>query len=226
MPPPNSTDSKTPAGRSTVPSSGIRRNSTPPCRVQSHQILPACRERWRVSLRFLGQLLGLALCAVEWAGIHFYGIKDPAPSEGKRPWAFPRSEGSPEGRGSAAEMNSGPLNRLKRHSQQPLQKRRHHGGRRPMNMLIEGRSGGFEVQLDGARTGCAGGLVEAGGGIDIPGGADGDEQVTALQCLGDARHVEGHLAEPHDMRAQVARGLAAAADGVEAEVLADIENQP
>src|SRR5690606_23451033 len=115
MPPPNSTDSKTPAGRSTVPSSGIRRNSTPPCRVQSHQILPARRERWRVSLRFLGQLLELALCAVEWARIHFYGIKDPAPSEAKRPWAFLRSEGSPEVRGSAAEMNSGPLNRLKRH---------------------------------------------------------------------------------------------------------------
>src|SRR5690606_17844077 len=67
--------------------------------------------------------------------------------------------------------------------------------------------------------------MEAGSWIDVPGGAYGDEQIALLQRLGDARHVEGHLAEPHDVRTQIAGRLATTAHRIEAEILADIENE-
>ena len=38
--------------------------------------------------------------------------------------------------------------------------------------------------------------------IDVPRGADADEQLALLQRVVDALHVIGHLAEPDDVRTQ------------------------
>src|SRR3546814_13147414 len=43
---------------------------------------------------------------------------------------------------------------------------------------------------------------EAGRGIDIAGSADGDEKVAVSERLVDAVHLQRHLAEPDDVRAQ------------------------
>src|SRR3546814_5177205 len=59
------------------------------------------------------------------------------------------------------------------------------------------------VQLH--RVGVAVGMRlgdEAGRGIDIAGSADGDEKVAVSERLVDAVHLQRHLAEPDDVRAQ------------------------
>ena len=69
------------------------------------------------------------------------------------------------------------------------------------------------------------GLVETGSGVNIPGSSDSDEQVAVLQRIVNLVHVKRHLAKPDDMRAQIASRSAAAAVGVEIEIIADIKNQ-
>src|SRR5882724_5244056 len=69
---------------------------------------------------------------------------------------------------------------------------------------------GFEVELDGPRAWpvAADMQHEARGGIDLARGADRHEQAAAVQHLIDLVHVHGHLAEPHDVRPELAHGMA------------------
>jgi hypothetical protein len=65
----------------------------------------------------------------------------------------------------------------------------------------------------------AGGLHEAGGGVDGARRADRDEQVGDHQRAVDPLHLVRHLAEPDDVRAQLAGGAARRTGGAVAEIL-------
>jgi hypothetical protein len=69
-----------------------------------------------------------------------------------------------------------------------------------------------EVELDAVGTDVAGSLDEAGGGIDRARGADRHEQVAGSNGFVDAVHVIGHLAEPDDVRTNLAGGAAGRAE--------------
>src|SRR3546814_917119 len=120
--------------------------------------------------------------------------------------------GSP--RAGPSDRPSSPPRRFR---QQPRHESRHGAGRRAVFRLGEERRAlrRFEVELDGARAGIARLLHEARGGVDVSRGADGEEQAAAAERVLDALHLERHLAEPHDLRAHAAGGVAAGAGGAD-----------
>src|SRR5689334_21277596 len=69
-------------------------------------------------------------------------------------------------------------------------------GCRTVVALVEERRplGGLEIELDRARAGGAPRFLdETGGGIDVAGGADGDEHAAAAERLVDPVHLQRHL---------------------------------
>ena len=82
-----------------------------------------------------------------------------------------------------------------------------------------------QVQLHRSRPVALGALMKTCGRVDIARGADGEEQIALLQRPGDAGQLQRHFPEPDDVRAQIARLAAAAADRIETQILANIEHQ-
>src|SRR5882672_5167769 len=89
---------------------------------------------------------------------------------------------------------------------------RHDLGGGAVDVFVEQRlvAGRLEVELDSARPRrlAADMQDEARGRIDLARGADRQEQAAALQGRIDLVHVERHLAEPDDVRPELAHRLA------------------
>src|SRR5690606_40271612 len=90
---------------------------------------------------------------------------------------------------------------------------RHFDARGPVAGLGEhaGDVGGFEVEFDRVRAGAGGDGDEAGGRVDVSGGADRGEQVTRFECVVDGVQLQGEFSEPDDVgshgRAAVVAGV-------------------
>ncbi len=95
-------------------------------------------------------------------------------------------------------------------------------------MFLEQRlvAAGFEVELDGmgTRPVAADMQHEARGGIDLARGADRQEEAAAVEHLVDLVHAHRHFAEPHDVGAQLADGLAVRAHRGGREILVRFED--
>src|SRR5262245_11725010 len=96
--------------------------------------------------------------------------------------------------------------------QDALDIRRHDPGGWAVDVLLEQGlvAAGLEVELDGMRPWPLTANVqdEPGGGIDLAGRADRDEQAATLERVVDLVHVHGHLAEPYDVGPELAYGMA------------------
>src|SRR5262249_8313308 len=114
--------------------------------------------------------------------------------------------------------------------------RRDNYARRAVPTFVELETVVGRLQVDFARTRGTRARFrdEAGGGIDCAGSADRDEEIALAERAADLVHMQGHLAEPHDVRPKTSnattigtgvafRKVAAARRNVVAELAADLK---